>query len=204
MSIKSKLTAKQAAFAREFVVDNNATQAAIRAGYSRKTAGSQGHELLRLPHVKAEIDRLTAEKIARTEIRTDEIVMALSQIARANISDLMEWGSTEVIMDADGNMRAVQEGETATTVVPFVRAFESGAIPRHLTAAIAEISLSDKGSFKIKMHDKLGAIDKLMRHLGMFEEDNKQAVDGLSALIAAAQGSALRPATSSADEDGDE
>ena len=51
--------------------------------------------------------------------------------------------------------------------------------------------MTDKGTFKVKMHDKGAAIDKLMRHLGMFEKDNKQVADGLAMLIQAAQGSAL-------------
>jgi phage terminase small subunit len=82
-------------------------------------------------------------------------------------------------------------GHGVQTDVPFVRAFDSATLPPHIRAAVSEVSLTDKGSFKIKLHDKIGAIEKLMRHLGMFEKDNKQKADGLVELIQAAQGSAL-------------
>ena len=61
---------KQAAFTREYCVDYNATQAAIRAGYSPKTAGIQGHDLLKKPNIAAEVKRLSnvaAEELGITK-----------------------------------------------------------------------------------------------------------------------------------------
>lgn len=60
--VKKKLTDKQAAFCREYLIDLNATQAAIRAGYSEKTAYSTGHENLRKPEIQEEIDILRQER----------------------------------------------------------------------------------------------------------------------------------------------
>ena len=188
------LTAKQAAFAREYVVDCNATAAAIRAGYSARTASQQSYDLIRNPAVAAEIERLTAEKVARSQITADEILMELAHIARADMGNVIAWGSTTVEIDAEGNVIAPESdmaGHGVQTDVPFVRAFDSATLPPHIRAAVSEVSLTDKGSFKIKLHDKIGAIEKLMRHLGMFEKDNKQKADGLVELIQAAQGSAL-------------
>ena len=51
--------------------------------------------------------------------------------------------------------------------------------------------MTDKVLFKIKMADKLAAIDKMMRHIGMFEKENRQISDGLAELIAAAQGTTI-------------
>ena len=95
------LTAKQAAFAREYVVDCNATAAAIRAGYSARTASQQSYDLIRNPAVAAEIERLTAEKVARSQITADEILMELAHIARADMGNVIAWGSTTVEIDAD-------------------------------------------------------------------------------------------------------
>ena len=61
---------KQAAFTREYCVDYNATQAAIRAGYSPKTAAEQGYDLLRKPQIAAEVKRLSnvaAEELGITK-----------------------------------------------------------------------------------------------------------------------------------------
>ena len=61
------LNNKQQAFVREYVVDKNATQAAIRAGYSQATAGSQGFDLLKKPEIQAEVTKLLAKLAERTE-----------------------------------------------------------------------------------------------------------------------------------------
>lgn len=58
----SKLTAKQDLFCREFIIDLNATQAAIRAGYSKKTAGSVGSENLQKPEIQSRINDLKAKR----------------------------------------------------------------------------------------------------------------------------------------------
>ena len=178
------LTDKQAAFAREYVIDFNASAAALRAGYSQRTAGRTAAELMKDARVQAEIQRLTAAKAARASMEADEVVEQLVNIVRSDISDVMTWGMSEV-EDDEGLPNGV------AILRPNVTVFNSADLPRSITGAIAEVSMTDKGTFKVKMHDKGAAIDKLMRHLGMFEKDNKQVADGLAMLIQAAQGSAL-------------
>ena len=178
------LTDKQAAFAREYVIDFNASAAALRAGYSQRTAGRIAAELMQDARVQAEIQRLTAAKAARASMEADEVVEQLVNIVRSDISDVMTWGMSEV-EDDEGLPNGV------AILRPNVTVFNSADLPRSITGAIAEVSMTDKGTFKVKMHDKGAAIDKLMRHLGMFEKDNKQVADGLAMLIQAAQGSAL-------------
>ena len=178
------LTDKQAAFAREYVIDFNASAAALRAGYSQRTAGRTAAELMKDARVQAEIQRLTAAKAARASMEADEVVEQLVNIVRSDISDVMTWGMSEV-EDDEGLPNGV------AILRPNVTVFNSADLPRAITGAIAEVSMTDKGTFKVKMHDKGAAIDKLMRHLGMFEKDNKQVADGLAMLIQAAQGSAL-------------
>jgi hypothetical protein len=77
------LTTKQKRFAEEYIKDWNATQAAIRAGYSRKTAGIQGFEVLRHPEVKKYIN----EKLSEFSLSADEVLKAISDIAKSNLNE---------------------------------------------------------------------------------------------------------------------
>lgn len=70
----NKLTAKQERFCKEYLIDLNATQAAIRSGYSKKTAEVQGSRLLSKAKIKNEIDKLKSEREARIEINADWVI----------------------------------------------------------------------------------------------------------------------------------
>ena len=75
------LTAKQHAFVEEYLVDMNATQAAIRAGYSPKTAYNIGSENLAKPEIAAALEKARAERSERTEITADWILNMLRENA---------------------------------------------------------------------------------------------------------------------------
>lgn len=77
---KGGITAKQLRFAQEYVVDRNATQAAIRAGYTKRSACSVAHEILQKPEVRAEVDRLTAELAEKAKIKAEDIVRDLIEV----------------------------------------------------------------------------------------------------------------------------
>lgn len=70
----AKLTAKQALFCKEYIIDLNATAAARRAGYSVKTANEIGSENLTKPSVKAEIDRLMKKRTDKVEITAEDVL----------------------------------------------------------------------------------------------------------------------------------
>jgi phage terminase small subunit len=78
----SKLTAKQAAFCREYIVDCNGTQAAIRAGFSERTAQEQASQMLALPHIDAEVRRLQEELAAANNVTVATLLIEAEQ-ARA-------------------------------------------------------------------------------------------------------------------------
>lgn len=71
------LTPKQAAFVREYLIDLNATQAAIRAGYSEKTAYSQGQRLLKNAEVQAAIAKAQAQRAKRLQLTADDVLKGL-------------------------------------------------------------------------------------------------------------------------------
>jgi phage terminase small subunit len=73
------LTQKQRRFVEEYLVDLNATQAAIRAGYSPKCAAVQGHENLIKPYIAAEIAKLRKEQSERTQATADQVVQELTK-----------------------------------------------------------------------------------------------------------------------------
>ena len=77
-----KLTLKQRRFIEEYLIDFNATQAAIRAGYSEKTAYSVGHENLSKPEIKSEIDRLTAQMTEKAIVTKEMVLQGLLDEAR--------------------------------------------------------------------------------------------------------------------------
>ena len=179
------LTAKQAAFVEEYLVDLNATQAAIRAGYSKKTANFLGMENLRRPHVAAAIKMAMDERSQRTKITQDDVLRSWFAIATADIRDVVEWK-----MGALGS-------EEQEAILPTLRARDSADLPPNISSAIADVSMSRDGTIRVKMHDKMRALDSLARHLGMFEKDNEQvgkaAAGTVAALIEQAQKTPLLP-----------
>lgn len=149
-----KLTPKQEAFVQEYLIDLNATQAAIRAGYSEKTAEQQASRLLSNVKVAVKVKEAQEERAQRTEITQDMVLRELAKIGFSDIRNVAAWGSTPVIED-DGVM---------TYPVELVNSSE---IDDNTAAAISEVSLTAQG-VKVKMIDKKGALDSIGRHLGMF------------------------------------
>lgn len=169
---------RRAVFAREYLVDLNATKAAIRAGYSAKTAGSQGHRLLKNVEIQALIQAGREAAAARTEITVDRILSEFARIAFFGLSRFVR-------IDADGIPRIDLKGCTAEDL-DLLAALQIGA--SRSKAPVLKI--------RIKALDKLNALEKLARHLGLFDVRCKKAGgDPLSAMIMAAQGTTLQVAS---------
>lgn len=75
------MTKKEAAFVAEYLVDKNATQAAIRAGYSTRTASGTGHEVLHRPRVKAALAEALKDQQRRTLITADQVLLDINALA---------------------------------------------------------------------------------------------------------------------------
>ena len=86
----AKLTEKQRRFVEEYLVDLNATQAAIRAGYSVQTADAIGCENLTKPNIQAEISKRMAERSRRTGVNQDRIVLELAKLAFVKMTDIVD------------------------------------------------------------------------------------------------------------------
>lgn len=96
MAKNGDLTDKQAAFVREYLVDLCATQAAIRAGYSGKTAGAIGRENLQKPLIAAAITSATVKRTERTEVTQDWVISRLVE----NVERSMQ---ADPVLDRKGN-----------------------------------------------------------------------------------------------------
>ena len=153
-----KLTPKQIRFVDEYMVDFNATQAAIRAGYKAKTAHVIGAENLRKPKIAEEIARRQKDLQKRTEVSQDRVVKELARIAFANIADYLHV-ETQTRTKDDGT-------EVTYQTVMFNETQELSADQR---AALAVVKQSVNG-FELKLHDKIKALELLGRHIGMFND----------------------------------
>ena len=85
-----KLTIKQQRFVDEYLIDLNATQAAIRAGYSAKTADQQGSRMLANVKVQQAVSKAMAERSKRTGVNQDRVVLELAKIAFVKMTDLVD------------------------------------------------------------------------------------------------------------------
>lgn len=152
------LTAKQELFAKEYIVDLNATQAAIRAGYSERTAYSIGQENLKKPEIQECIQKLMDERSKRTEITADMVLKEYAKLGFSNISDYLKV-EKRMFRDEGGQPREYKT----------VDIFETDQIDRDKLDAVAEIKQTKEG-IALKLHDKKGALDSIARHLGMFTD----------------------------------
>src|SRR5207247_1325037 len=111
------LTSRQRLFVDYYLVHLNATQAAIGAGYSRRTAYSQGQRLLKNVEVAAAVAAAMAARAQRLEVKADRVVLEAARIAFADLGRLVRWGkngvrlveSTKLSADDRAAVAAVQE-----------------------------------------------------------------------------------------------
>lgn len=169
------LNAKQERFVAEYLVDLNATQAAIRSGYSEATAYSQGQRLLKHVEVEAAIETAMEKRAERTGITQDMVLSELAKIGFVDIRKAVQWFSSVAVAAADE--RSVDDiiedgpsGEVRHQITNQVELVSSAEIDDATAAAIAEISMTDKGGLKVKLHDKRAALVDIGRHLGMFKD----------------------------------
>ena len=91
-----KMTEKQKRFCDEYLIDLNGTQAAIRAGYSKKNAYSQANENLKKPYIREYIDAQMAEKEDELIAKQDEVLKYLTSVMRG------ETESTVMVVEGEG------------------------------------------------------------------------------------------------------
>lgn len=159
------MTRKQRAFINEYLVDLNGTQAAIRAGYSPRTANRIAHEMLTKPDIQTELEHRVAARAKRTEMDADSIVKRLIAIDQMDVLD---------ILTEEGGVRPVDEWP------PIWRQMLSAMDVLELTEGGGE-ERKIRGVLKrIKWPDKLKNLELLGKHYGLFSDkvDHKHRFTG--------------------------
>lgn len=161
-----KLTDKQKRFCEEYLIDLNATQAAIRAGYKEKTAYAQGQRLLKKVEAQEYLQQLMDERSKRTEITADRVLRELAAIAFSDRTELAQVG---------------ERGEVTFT--------PTEQLKEDIKRTIAGIENGKYGT-KVTTYDKVKALELLGKHLGLFTAgaDNSAALDKLDEVLGRIEG----------------
>ena len=160
----AKLTNKQSRFIEEYLVDLNATQAAIRAGYSEKTAMEQGYQLLQKTSVQECIQKRMDGRSKRTEITSDRI---LEEIAKIGFSDVRN------ILTETDHLRRVSS--LPDDVAACVQSIE--VVTRQTGQTDADGNKEVEYVHKIRLADKLKGLELLGKHLVLFTEKHVHIVE---------------------------
>ena len=139
------MTKKQMRFVEEYLIDLNATQAAIRAGYSPHTAKDIGCENLAKPNIAAAISQAMAERSRRTGINQDRVLRELARIGFAKITDVVDPETAKIRPDAsDDDLACIQS---------------------------IKIKPGEFGTEReVKLYDKKAALIEIGKHLGLFKD----------------------------------
>lgn len=145
----AKLTEKQQRFVDEYLIDLNATQSAIRAGYSVKNADKIGSELLGKTRVAEAISEKMADRSKRTGVNQDRVVLELAKIAFVNAADLI-----------DPKNATIKDGAT----------FDDTAAIQSVKVKTIPGKNGERVEREIRLNDKLKALELLGKHLGMWDD----------------------------------
>lgn len=149
----AKLTAKQKRFVEEYLIDLNATQAYIRAGYKNyDSAGVEANKTLNNPKIRQAVDEAMAERSRRTGINQDRILQEIAKLALVNIDDVVDLQTARIKPEATKeDLACIQSIKIKPTEFGEER--------------------------EIKFYDKKGSLELAGRHLGMFKDKVDLDVD---------------------------
>lgn len=154
----SGLTPKQAKFVEQYLIDLNATQAAIRAGYSPKTARSVGAENLTKPAIQAALTAERARLAATLQVTPERVLQEYARLAFADLRRVAAWDTNGVTFHDS----AILTDDEAAAIA------EVSEDTRIVTTEQGEVKTVKK---RLKLHDKKGALDSLARHLKIFSDE---------------------------------
>ena len=156
---KAKLTAKQAKFIEEYLIDLNASAAAKRAGFSQKNSDIIGYQLLQKTTVQKALAIARQKLSAKAGVTQEMVIEGFRQIAQADLAECY---------NPDGTLKNIHD------------------IPAEARQALAGVEVFEEHdgrgenrtfvgyTKKIKMWDKVKALDSLAKHLGLYDADNKR------------------------------
>lgn len=161
-----KLTAKQQRFVEEYLVDLNATQAAIRAGYSRRSARQTGADNMAKAYIADAIQVVLDARSERTEVTSDRVLAELARIGFADVRDLFEWDEERTAFVPSRNLTADQAAAVASVKSETTRFVHDDG------------TTETKIKLELKTHDKIGALREIGKHLGVAQRHELTGKDG--------------------------
>lgn len=153
------LTAKESKFITEYLIDLNATQAAIRAGYSAHTAGVIGYENLKKPYIQGALTRERARLASDLDITPEKVLAEYAKLGFANMANYTRISGGDPYIDLSNCSLTHFAAISEVTSEDYVEGRGEDA--------------RDVKKTKIKLHDKKGALDSIARHLGMFVDKSQ-------------------------------
>jgi phage terminase small subunit len=159
-----KLSAKQQLFILEYLVDKNATQAAIRAGYSKRTAGAIGTEHLQKPHIRAAIDVEIEKQKTRITFTADQVLEEMARVGFADMKDFLE-------IDEGGAIRAFPLDSLAEGKSRIIRKVKE----KRTIKSTPEGDQILESTYEFELCDKVKSLELLARHLGLLHD--KQQIE---------------------------
>jgi phage terminase small subunit len=154
----NKLSAKRQRFVDEYCVDFNGTQAAIRAGYSIRTANEQAARLLATVSVKKALDEKRLEIAEESKLKVSDVIDELRNIAFSDITQVISFSASKAKVKSS---RKLTEDAKKT---------------------IASVSQTQNG-LTVKMHDKVKALELLGRYLNIFTDRVEVEGRGLGLIL---------------------
>ena len=146
----AKLSKKQQAFVEEYLIDLNATQAAIRAGYKRSEyTDTNAAKLLENTRIAEEIEKAMAERSKRTGISQDRVLQEIAKLALVNAADVIDMDSATVLPDAKPEDLACIQSVKVKRTTKGKNVIEER---------------------EVRFYDKKASLELLGRHLGMFKD----------------------------------
>ena len=163
------LTDKQKRFCDEYLIDLNATQAAIRAGYSEKTAYRTGADNLRKPQIEEYIAKRQKELSRSTEITQERVIKELALIAFSNNADYAHVVEKKMQVEAGGALVDVLDKDGNPVMYRTVEPVLTEELTEEQKRALAVIKKGRDG-LEVKSCDKVKALELLGKHLGIFTD----------------------------------
>lgn len=163
---KRGLTPKQQCFVAEYLVDLNITAAALRAGYSTRTAAQVGYQLMQKPAVQEAIQNAMDDRAKRTTVTQDKVIAELAKIAFANGADFAQ-------------VVTLKPGGPGRPGVQIVELTDTSSLGADQRAAISSIEETKHG-IKVSTYDKVRALELLGRHLGIFDGNGGEEDGGVT------------------------
>lgn len=159
---KDGLTDQMVDFCKQYIVDFNGTQAAIRAGYSKKAARDIACENLTKPHIQQQIQKEIEARNKRTARSADEALDLVWKMAELDLANYMK-------VDDDGNVSAIPFSELpegATRFINKIKQRKSSTKNKDGSREYEDVSI------EYELPERTKCVDMLMKHYGLYTENH--------------------------------